>query len=185
MANKTSFDRIMDYITIYKFRWIIIGVIIVVAIFCLIAHHNLDKEYQNYGYSGYNDNVVYDEWTGNIVPKYMSDSHSDSDDFIINDKGNKITVAQIEEQINAYKNVQDSKMFITEENKNLLIPICDILLKEYLDANYEVVKVNMKSSANFYNFKIQGKYYVKSNCEFSSTEQLREIVKNIFREKLV
>ena len=54
---------------IYKLRWlIIIGLIIFVAIFFVI-NHDMNEEYQKYGYSSWTDNIKYDEWTGEIIPK--------------------------------------------------------------------------------------------------------------------
>ena len=48
---------------VYKLRWIILIGIIILAVIIFPVKGELDSEYQQYGYTGFNDNIKYDEWT--------------------------------------------------------------------------------------------------------------------------
>ena len=52
-----------------QFWWVILFVIIAFVIILISETRDIGKEYQKYGYSGYWDNIKYDEWTGEIIPK--------------------------------------------------------------------------------------------------------------------
>ena len=48
---------------LYKLRWLILIGIIIFVIIILSVKGDLDNEYQQYGYTGFSDNIKYDEWT--------------------------------------------------------------------------------------------------------------------------
>lgn len=47
-----------------NFNWNNYFVIIILSV-----KGDLDNEYQQYGYTGFSDNIKYDEWTDEIIPK--------------------------------------------------------------------------------------------------------------------
>ena len=54
---------------LYKLRWVILVGIIVFGVIIFSVKGDLDKEYQQYGYTGFSDKIEYDEWTHEIIPK--------------------------------------------------------------------------------------------------------------------
>lgn len=167
---------------IYKLRWlIIIGLIIFVAIFFVI-NHDMNEEYQKYGYSSWTDNIKYDEWTGEIIPKSEINTYSSDSKYITNSKGNKITVAQIEELVKQYSDIQGSYASFNESKKDSLDDICNTLLREYLDLDYEIKKFGGENSHN-YRFQIVGDYSENYYSDFSTPSDLRSLSKEVFKDK--
>ena len=183
MSKNNSFlsDIGTAYI-IYKLRWlIIIGIILFAGIFFFI-NKDMDKEYQEYGYSGWSDNIKYDEWTGEIIPKSEIATYTSNNKYITNSKGNKITVAQIEDLLKQYGEIQGSYASFNESKKDSLDNICNTLLREYLDLNYEIRPFGELSSHN-YRFQIVGDYESNYYSDFSTPSDLRSLTKEVFKDK--
>ena len=167
---------------IYKLRWlIIIGLIIFVAIFFVI-NYDMNEEYQKYGYSSWTDNIKYDEWTGEIIPKSEINTYSSDSKYITNSKGNKITVAQIEELVKQYSDIQGSYASFNESKKDSLDDICNTLLREYLDLDYEIKKFGVENSHN-YRFQIVDDYSEIYYSDYSTPSDLRSLSKEVFKDK--
>ena len=167
---------------IYKLRWlIVIGIILFIIIFVVI-NHDMNKEYQKYGYSSWTDNIKYDEWTGEIIPKAEINTHTSMSKYITNSKGNEITVAQIEELVKQYGEIQGSYASFNESKKESLDSICNILLREYLDLDYEIKPFGEASSHN-YRFQIVGDYSENYYSNFSTPSDLRSLSKEVFIDK--
>ena len=167
---------------IYKLRWlIVIGIILFIVIFVII-NHDMNKEYQQYGYSSWTDNIKYDEWTGEIIPKAEINTHTSMSKYITNSKGNEITVAQIEELVKQYGEIQGSYASFNESKKESLDSICNILLREYLDLDYEIKPFGEASSHN-YRFQIVGDYSENYYSNFSTPSDLRSLSKEVFIDK--
>ena len=183
MSKNNSFlsDIGTAYI-IYKLRWlIIIGIILFAGIFFFI-NKDMDKEYQEYGYSGWSDNIKYDEWTGEIIPKSEIETYTSNNKYITNSKGNKITVAQIEDLLKQYGEIQGSYASFNESKKDSLDSICNILLREYFDLNYEIKPFGGEKSKS-YRFQIIGDYEDSYYSWISSPSDLRGLVKEVFKDK--
>ena len=87
--NNDFFSQLGEVWIIYKLRWlIVIGIIIFVILFFIIDHY-MNKEYQQYGYTSWTENIKYDEWTGEIIPKAEINTHTSMSKYITNSKGNK------------------------------------------------------------------------------------------------
>ena len=167
---------------IYKLRWlIVIGIILFIVIFVVI-NHDMNKEYQQYGYSSWTDNIKYDEWTGEIIPKAEINTHTSMSKYITNSKGNKITVNQIEDLVKQYGEIQGSYASFNESKKESLDSICNILLREYLDLDYEIKPFGEASSHN-YRFQIVGDYSENYYSNFSTPSDLRSLSKEVFIDK--
>lgn len=80
-----------------------------------------------------------------------------------------------------YRAVQENNAFVKEENLNELTSICDVLLKEYLDLDYKVIKSD-NSDMNEYQFKVSGKYEDSYYNYFTSTSYLEGLVRNVVQE---
>lgn len=167
---------------IYKLRWlIVIGIVLFIVIFVVI-NHDMNKEYQQYGYSSWTDNIKYDEWTGEIIPKAEINTHTSMSKYITNSKGNKITVNQIEDLVKQYGEIQGSYASFNESKKESLDSICNILLREYLDLDYEIKPFGEASSHN-YRFQIVGDYSENYYSNFSTPSDLRSLSKEVFIDK--
>lgn len=180
--NKDLLSQIGEAFLLYKLRWVILaGIIFLVAIYFIVSPQ-VDKEYQQYGYTGLSDNIKYDEFTGEIIPKEQIATYDNSDKFIINSKGNKITVAQIEELVKQYSEIQGSYASFNETKKDSLDNICNTLLREYLDLDYEIRKFGGENSHN-YRFQIVGDYSENYYSDFSTPSDLRSLSKEVFKDK--
>ena len=81
--------KLVVYI-LYKFRWVIfIGIISFVAIIFSVKEA-LDKEYQQYGYTGFSDNIKYDEWTDEVLPKDEISTYNNDNKYIAKSTGEKV-----------------------------------------------------------------------------------------------
>lgn len=180
--NKDLLSQIGEAFLLYKLRWVILaGIIFFVAIYFIVSLQ-VDKEYQQYGYTGLSDNIKYDEFTGEIIPKEQIANYDNSDKFIINSKGNKITVAQIEELVKKYSEIQGSYASFNETKKDSLDNICNSLLREYLDLEYEIRPFGGENSHN-YIFHIVGDYSENYYSDFSTPSDLRSLSKEVFKDK--
>lgn len=180
--NNDFFSQLGEAWIIYKLRWlIVIGIIIFITAFFIIDH-DMNKEYKQYGYSSWTDNIKYDEWTGEIIPKAEINTHTSMSKYITNSKGNKITVNQIEDLVKQYGEIQGSYMSFNENKKDSLDSICNTLLRDYLDLNYEI-KPFGESNSHSYRFHIIGDYEDNYYSDFSTPSDLRSLSKEVFKDK--
>lgn len=180
--NNDIFSQLGEAWIIYKLRWLIlIGIIIFVAMFFII-NHDMDKEYQKYGYSSWTDNIKYDEWTGEIIPKAEINTYTSDSKYITNSNGNKITVAQIEELVKQYGEIQGSYASFNESKKDSLDSICNTLLRDYLDLDYEIRPFG-ETNSHSYRFQIVGDYENNYYSDFSTPSDLRGLSKEVFKDK--
>lgn len=180
--NSNFFTDIGTAYIIYKLRWIIvIGIILFGSIFFFMKR-DIDNDYKKYGYTGIMDNIKYDEWTGEIIPKAEINTYTSDNKYITNSKGNKITVAQIEDLLKQYGEIQGSYASFNESKKDSLDNICNILLREYLDLNYEIKHFGGENSKS-YRFQIIGDYEDNYYSWISSPSDLRGLVKEVFKDK--
>ena len=180
--NNDFLSQIGEIFILYKLRWVILfGIIVLIAIF-LIVSPQVDKEYQQYGYTGISDNIKYDEWTGEIIPKNQIATYDNSNKYIINSKGNKITFAQIQEQIDQYSSIQGSYASFKSDKVKALDSICNILLRDYLDLDYEIIPFGGENSNN-YRFQIRGDYEKSYYSWFSTPSDLKGLVKEVIKDK--
>lgn len=176
LKNKNWLSKFSKFYIAYELRWIIIVCLIVIGFFAFSESKRLDKKYQQYGYSDHMDNIQYDNWTGEIIPKDKIETYSNDDKYIVNLKGEKVGFKQMKDLIEQYRVVQENNAFVKEENLNELTSICDVLLKEYLDLDYKVIKSD-NSNLNEYQFKMSGKYEDSYYNEFASTSYLEGLVR--------
>lgn len=54
---------------------------------------NLDREYQQYGYTGFTDNIKYDEWTHKVIPKNEIGTYNNNNKYITKSNGEKVYFA--------------------------------------------------------------------------------------------
>lgn len=181
--NKSFFEELFDIYILYKLRWVILILIILFGVIFFAVKTDLDKEYREYGYTGFSDNIKYDEWTGETIRKEEISTYSSNNKFITNSKGEQITVAKIQEQLDQYNSIQGNKAFIAEERKDSLDNICKILLNNYLDIDYEIKQLDLNSSANFYEFNVIGEYENIYNSNFSSYPSLQSFIREVFKDK--
>lgn len=181
LKNKNWLSKFSKFYIVYELRGIIIVCLIAIGIFAFSESKRLDKKYQQYGYFGYMDNIQYDNWTGEIIPKYKIETYSNDDKYIVNLKGEKVSFKQIKDLLEQYRVVQENNAFVKEENLNELTSICDVLLKEYLDLDYKVIKSD-NSDMNEYQFKVSGKYEDSYYNYFTSTSYLEGLVRNVVQE---
>lgn len=143
------------------------------------------KERKKYGYSRFWENEEYDTWTGEIIPKQEIDTYNNDDKYIINSNGEEIKFKQIKELLNQYKEIQGNYGNIRKNKLDKVTNICDILIKDYLDLDYEVEK--FEDSSNMYKLKMKGEYentYYNDISSASSLERLvREVVGKKYREQ--
>ena len=67
--NDDILSQIGGMYILYKLRWVILIGIIIFGVVIFFVNGDLDNEYQQYGYNGFSDNIKYDEWTDEIIPK--------------------------------------------------------------------------------------------------------------------
>lgn len=166
---------------LYKLRWVIlIGIIFLIAIYFIVSPQ-VDKEYQQYGYTGITDNIKYDEFTGEIIPKDQITTYDNSNKYIINSKDEKITFAQIKELIEQYASIQGSYASFKSDKVESLDNICNKLLREYLDINYEIVPFG--DTGNQFRFQVRGNYEDSYYAWFSTPSDLESLVKEVVKDK--
>ena len=179
--NDNLFGKIGNVFLIYKFRWLILIVIIFTAIMIWDITRDLNKEPIEKGYTGFFDNVKYDEWTGEIIPKDEIHSYNNDNKYILNKKSEKIYFYQIKQDINRYEEIQGQHAFIKEKDKDMIDIICKRILNEYLDAEYEWIGTSNSS------YEIHIKNYDEYGAYIGATSDLRyfvtERVKAIYNEQ--
>ena len=165
-------NQIGNIFLVYKFRWIILILLIFVAIMMYDITKDLNKERIEKGYTGFFDNVKYDEWTDEIIPKDEIHSYNNDNKYIVNKKSEKIYFYQIKHEINKYEEIQGQHGFIKEKDKDMIDIICKRILNEYLDAEYEWIGTSNSS------YEIYIKNYDKYGAYIGATSDLRSFVIN-------
>ena len=179
--DKSLLTEIGEAYILYKFRWIILaGIILLVAIYFIVSPQ-VDKEYQQYGYTGLSDNIKYDEFTGEIIPKNEISTYDNSNKYIINSKGNKVTFGQIKDLINQYSSIQGSFASFKSDKVETLDNICNTLLREYLDLDYEIVPFG--DTGTQFRFQVKGDYEKSYYSWFSTPSDLKGLVKEVIKDK--
>lgn len=163
---------------ISKFWWLIL----IVIILAIVTYPEMNKEYIDNGYSGYWD-ARFDEWTGEIIPKQELETYNNDDKYITNSKGEQIKFAQIDELLNKYEEIQGDASNIKKTNLNKLTEICDILIKEYFDLDYEVCDYANDPSTNMYSIRMKGEFEDSEYKDVSSASYLRSLAHKVVKEK--
>ena len=138
-----------------------------------------NAKYKQYGYTGANDNIVYDEYTGEIVPKNEIETYDNSKKYIVNSKGEKVTIKEIKAILAGYKSIQGDTKYISEANKDAIDGVCNTLFKKFLDVNYEI----QQAGKYRYQIHIIGKYEKYSRFNISTYSEVEDIVKIIVKDK--
>ena len=179
--NDNLFGQIGNIFLIYKFRWLILIVIIFTSILIYDIIKDLNKEPIEKGYSGFFDDIKYDEWTGEIIPRNEIYSYNNDNKYIMNQKGERIYFYQIKVQINEYEKIQAQYGFIKEKDKETIDNICKKLLNDYLDVEYEWSRTSNSQ------YEIYIKNYGKYGTYIGATSDLRsfvvEKIKKIYKEQ--
>ena len=90
---------------------------------------DLDNEYQQYGYNGFSDNIKYDEWTDEIIPKNKIETYNNDNKYITKSNGDKVYFADIKQQLTAYEELQGDYAFIKADNVDLNTGLIKIMGK--------------------------------------------------------
>ena len=188
MANGNDIlSQIGGIYILYKLRWIIFIGIIILAIIIFSVKGDLDKEYQQYGYSGFSDNIKYDEWTDEIIPKDEIQTYNNDNKYITKSNGEKVYFSDIKEQLNAYEKLQGNYAFIKEEKIEQVKNICDILFQNYFEIEYSIDKTSDGNSylIHLKNFTANGMYYEEYSIGSYSDMRsiIKYLVKGIYREQ--
>ena len=185
--NKDILSQIGGIYILYKLRWIILIGIIILAIIILSVKVDLDNEYQQYGYAGFNDNIEYDEWTDEVIPKDEISTYNNDNKYITKSNGEKVYFADIKEQLNAYEELQDNYAFIKPENVEQAKSICDVLFLNYFELSYSIDKTSDGNSylIHLKDFTTNGMYFddylIGSAYEMKNI--IKYLVKGIYREQ--
>lgn len=180
-------------LSIFSMGWIAseLGLMILIGILGLgmvlfIAGSSLSKEYKQYGYNGFWDDIQYDDWTGEIIPKAEIENYSNDEKYITNSKGEQVTFEQIKEQMNLFQETTEGKTWIGEEQVETVESICNTLFREYLEIEYEIKPTSKKHSESYYiqlsEEREDLEYHIIS--EFSELEwSVKELVKKLYKEQ--
>ena len=185
--NNAILSQIGGMYIVYKLRWIILIGIIILAVIIFPVKGELDSEYQQYGYTGFNDNIKYDEWTDEIIPKDEIEIYNNDNKYITKSNGEKVYFADIKEQLDAYEKLQDNYAFIKPENVEQAKSICNVLFLNYFELLYSIDKT---SDGNLYqihlkDFTANGMHYDEYSIgpAYEMRNIIKYLVKGIYREQ--
>ena len=185
--NKDILSQIGGIYILYKLRWIILIGIIILTIIILSVKVDLDNEYQQYGYAGFNDNIEYDEWTDEVIPKDEISTYNNDNKYITKSNGEKVYFADIKEQLNAYEELQDNYAFIKPENVEQAKSICDVLFLNYFELSYSIDKTSDGNSylIHLKDFTANGMHYDDYSIgpAYEMKNIIKYLVKGIYREQ--
>ena len=167
---------------LYKLRWVILIIIIILIVAIVHTKTDMDDKYQKYGYNGLMDNIHYDEYTGEIIFKSQIDTYDNSNKSFTNSKGKSVTLGTIKDLENQYESIQKSYMFVTADRKDSLDSICNKLLRECLDVDYELVHKN-SNNFDYYVFVVKGEFKKSYYSEVDSTSKLKGLVREVLKTK--
>ncbi len=142
---------------------------------------SIDKEYQKYGYSGYSDNIQYDTWTNEIIPKQEIATYNNDEKYITNSKGEQIKFLQIKVLLDEFGEIQGSYASISKDKIQSIDYICNTLLRDYLDLDYETKSFD--NSDDKFVIKIKGDYEDSYYSEISTRSELEGLVKEVIQDK--
>lgn len=155
--------------------------ILTIGILIFKIEMDLYEENKKYGYYGFWDNVEYDTWTDEIIPKQEIDTYNNDDKYITNSKGKKIYFKQIKELLKQYKELQGNYWGIKKDKLEKVTNIDNILIKDYLDLDYEVKKID--GPGDMYKLEIKGEYANSYYRDISSASYLEGLVKEVVKAK--
>ena len=148
--------------------------ILTIGILIFKIEMDLYEENKKYGYYGFWDNVEYDTWTDEIIPKQEIDTYNNDDKYITNFK-------QIKELLKQYKELQGNYWGIKKDKLEKVTNIDNILIKDYLDLDYEVKKID--GPGYMYKLEIKGEYANSYYRDISSASYLNGLVKEVVKAK--
>ena len=99
-----------------------------------------------------------------------------------NSKGKSVTLGTIKDLENQYESIQKSYMFVTADRKDSLDSICNKLLRECLDVDYELVHKN-SNNFDYYVFVVKGEFKKSYYSEVDSTSKLKGLVREVLKTK--
>ena len=185
--NNDILSQIGGMYILYKLRWVIIIGIIILTIIVFSVKGDLDKEYQQYGYTGFSDNIKYDEWTDEVIPKDEISTYNNDNKYIIKSNGEKVYFVNIKDQLNAYEKLQGNYAFIKEEKAEQVKNICDILFSDYFEIEYSIDKISDGNSylIHLKNFTANGMHYYDYSigAAYEMKNIIKYLVKGIYREQ--
>lgn len=152
--------------------------ILTIGILIFKIEMDLYEENKKYGFW---DNVEYDTWTDEIIPKQEIDTYNNDDKYITNSKGQKIYFKQIKELLKQYKELQGNYWGIKKDKLEKVTNIDNILIKDYLDLDYEVKKID--GPGDMYKLEIKGEYANSYYRDISSASYLNGLVKEVVKAK--
>ena len=178
--DRSFFSTLVTGWFVLKYGWLILMIIIALGGILFVVVKDLDKEYKQYGYTGFWDNIKYDHWTGEIIPKTEIETYSSDEKFITNAKGDKVTVRQIKELIAQFEEIVGDRTDFSEADVAKIETICNLLFKEYLEVDYKIDSIGGKGIS----------YYISLNNapkdikydSISSTRELEDSSKEIFQK---
>lgn len=179
--SKNPVDRLFDFIIAYKLRFLIITILIILGIVIFTTKKDMDNEYKKYGYTGFCDTIKYDDYTKEIIPKNEISTYNNDNKFITNKKGQTIYFYQIKQKVEEYRQVQGQYAYISDERKIKIEPICNTLLRDYLNIDYEMEKSEDQSTyqIKLKECKVNGKD--KTGETLGATSDLEDFVKEYVR----
>ncbi len=93
-----------------------------------------------------------------------------------------MTFEDIQELINQYASIQGSFASFKSDKVEALDNICNTLLREYLDLDYEIIPFGGENSNN-YRFQIRGDFEDSYYSWFSTPSDLKSLVKEVINNK--
>ena len=156
------------------------------AVIIFSVKEDLDKEYQQYEYTGFSDNIKYDEWTDEVILKDEISTHNNDNKYIAKSTGEKVYFLDIKKQLNAYEELQENYMFIQLENVEQAKAICDVLFASYFELPYSKDKTFDGNSylIHLKDFTTSGMYYYDYSIgpAFEIENIVKYLVKGIYKE---
>ena len=127
------------------------------------------------------DHIEYDSWTDEIIPKQEISTYSNDEKYITNSKGEEIKFSKIKEEIERFSEVQGDYASFSKNKVKKIDNICDKLLRDYLDLDYEIV--NWGESFDDYVLRIKGDYENSYYSEIANPSYLEGLVKEVVKDK--
>ena len=133
------------------------------------------------------DNIKYDEWTDEIIPKNKIETYNNDNKYITKSNGDKVYFADIKQQLTAYEELQGDYAFIKADNVDKCKSICDVLFLSYFELSYSIDKISDGNSylIHLKDFTANGMHY--DDYSIGPTYEMRSIikylVKGIYREQ--
>lgn len=185
--NNDILSQIGGMYILYKLRWVILIGIIIIAVVIFSVKGELDSEYQQYGYTGFSDDIKYDEWTDEVIPKNDIETYNNDNKYITKSNGEKVYFANIKKQLSAYEEIQGNYVYIKSANIEQVKKICDILFSNYFEVSYSIDKI---SDANLYqihlkDFTANGMHYddYLIGPAYEMRNIIKYLVKGVYREQ--